>query len=201
MMEKKKLGVFGGTFNPVHLGHLHLCKSCQEQCEFDQILLIPTNQPPHKETVNLASNRDRLEMLRLAVREFPYMKACGLEYQMGGKSYTINTLKRLKELYQDTEISLIMGSDMLRSFHTWRSYQEILSTATLTVGARCHAEYEELVELRDSFQEYREKIKILKISVIELSSTQIRSLLKKGMGRELLPPAVFEYICKRGLYQ
>lgn len=198
----KRLAVFGGTFNPIHNGHLHLCKECAKQIYFDKILLMPTNLPPHKQTQELAKNQDRLEMCRLAVEHDPLFEVSDLEMQMQGISYTVNTLRRLKEIYSDWEIYFIIGSDMLFMFHRWISYQEILEMAHLLVGARAPREYDQMVAYtRRRLQNY-EKVHILHIPVLPISSTEIRrSLDNPEWVLEYLNPKVYDYIREHRLYQ
>ncbi len=196
-----KTGIFGGTFNPVHNGHISLCRQCAEHCGFDRVLLIPTNLPPHKAAQHLASNEDRLEMLRLAIQGCRGMEVSDVEYRLGGRSYTVETLARLKKMYPEDEFSLIMGSDMLRSFPNWYRAEDILAMATLTAGARFPEEYEQLLEVRDSFGAMASRIEVVKIQVFEISSTRVREICAGGEdASSYLPAGVWDYIRKKDLY-
>lgn len=198
----KKIAVFGGTFNPIHKGHINLCLECGKHYQFEKILLIPTNLPPHKEAADLAGNEDRLEMCRLAVKDYPSLEVSDLEMRMSGVSYTVNTIKELRKCYPGYEIYLIIGSDMLFMFHRWYRYEEILENAHLLVGAREPREYEKMAEYVHDVLKKNEKVHVIHIPVIPLSSTFVRdSLRKKEEISEYLNPEVYEYIVKNKLYR
>lgn len=195
-----EIAVYGGTFNPIHLGHLNFCCQCIELYRFEQVLLIPTNLPPHKQAGQLASNEDRMAMLRLAAGE--RMVPCDIEYRLGGRSYTVETLRALSREFPCGEFTLLMGSDMLRTFRQWYCWEEILSRACLLAGARHEEEHRELLALRDSFGDRAERIRIAPIQVTDLSSTRIRETIAQGGdASQWLPPAVWEYIREHGLYR
>ena len=119
-------GIYGGTFNPVHLGHIHLLKAAAP-C-FDRILVMPDRVPPHKEAERLASGEDRAAMLRLAVSDIPKAEVCTLELEAEGRSYTYLTLRKLRALYPDDRFTLIIGGDMLRTFKEWRNWRKSSET-------------------------------------------------------------------------
>lgn len=197
----RKIAVFGGTFNPVHNGHIHLCLQCQKQFHFDKILLIPTNIPPHKSAVDLASNEDRLEMLRLATKDNPLFSVSDIEYRLSGTSYTYHTIRQLKKEYQNDTFYLIVGSDMLRMFDKWYRYGDLLDEVTLIAGAREQNEYNELIELKRQNFSNSDKIQIINIEIVELSSTQIRkNVLENQSIERLVHPNVLKYIESHQLY-
>lgn len=199
--QMKKIAAFGGTFNPIHNGHIHLCLECGKHYQFEKILLIPTNLPPHKTAADLANNYHRLEMCRLAAEDYPLLEVSDLEMKMSGVSYTVNTVRELRKLYPDYEIYLIIGSDMLFMFHKWYCYQEILENVHLLAGAREPKEYERMTEYVQNVLKNHEKVHIIHIPVISLSSTFVRESLKKGERiSEHLNPKVYEYIVKNRLY-
>ena len=165
------------------------------------MLLVPDNLPPHKPVNDLASNEDRLQMLSIAVKGIPGFEISDIEYRLGGKSYTGRTLRALQEIYPDTEFSLLIGSDMLYTFREWKEYEFILKHAFLIAAARRENEFDKLSDCRKSFGEFSDRIAIIKLPVLPISSTQIRRRLKKGLDVEkLLPDGVYEYIKKRGIY-
>ena len=198
MMEK--IAIFGGTFNPIHNGHIHLCEECDAVFQFDRILLMPTNIPPHKTAEDLASNEDRLIMCGLACEDYPKISVCDLEMQMQGVSYTVHTVKKLRELYPDAALYWIIGSDMLFSFHQWYCYREILEYVTLIAGARCPEEYEQMMEYAQRVLKAGQRVQIIRSEVLTVSSTQIRAALEKGEKAEYLNPKVEAYIRAHGLY-
>ena len=197
-----RIAMFGGTFNPIHNGHINLCKECQDLYKFDQVLLIPTNLPPHKNTVGLASNKDRYSMLMLAVEALEDFHVSDIEYQLGQKSYTIHTIVALKKKYPKAQLYLIMGSDMLGTFKEWYRYEEILEQVTLIVGARHEAEYAQLLKLKEQFGDWSDKIEVISLYVLEISSTAIRQSIAQGEDvRKSINPKVADYIMEHNLYQ
>lgn len=196
----KKIGLFGGTFNPVHNGHLNLLRQVQAQMQFDELLLIPSHLPPHKEASDLASGKDRLQMLALAVEDIPEAGVCDIELHKSGKSYTIETLKKLRRLFPTVELYFIVGTDMLLTFDEWKQWRGILKLAYLVASGRDEGEYERLCEKAQKLD--RERIIVLKTQPFPLSSTEIRRKLKAGEDvAELLPPKVLRYIEQKGLYR
>lgn len=196
-----KIAIFGGTFNPVHNGHIHLSKECLMRYSFDKILLIPTNLPPHKAAKGLISNEHRLNMLTLATENEDMFEVSDIEYRLGSKSYTINTINELKKQYKQAEFFLIAGSDMLLMFKKWHRYEDILKSVTLIVGARHEAEYERLLSFSQSFGELSQKIQIINIAPIDISSTLIRQKLANHESiNELVNFRVEKYIKEHNLY-
>ena len=132
---KRRIGIYGGTFNPPHSGHVHLARTLAQALGLERVLIIPANLPPHKQAHELASGADRMEMCRLAFPDEPF-EISGLELSRGGKSYTCDTLAALQKQYGNAEFYLFMGTDMLLSFHQWRNPGEILRMCRLAVAAR-----------------------------------------------------------------
>lgn len=198
----KKIAIFGGTFNPIHNGHLHLCDEMQKKFHFDKILLIPTNIPPHKECNELASNSDRLKMLKLATQNNPLYEVSDIEYRLQGTSYTYHTIQALKQEYKNCEFYLIIGSDMLRIFDKWYRYRDILSEVTVVAGAREEQEWNELIMLKNEKFQNTNKIEIVDISVFPKSSTEIRNAIKNNGDIEgSVPLSVLSYIYAHNLYR
>lgn len=200
----QKIAIFGGTFNPPHMGHLRLVKSFEQQNDFDKILIIPTFTPPHKESSQLASSFDRLEMCRLAFDD-PKFKISDIEINRGGKSYTFDTLVQLKKIYPDAHFYLIIGSDMMLTFHQWKKPQEIFELCTVCASVRDGDN--SLDDLQNYVKEYfpnqADKLKIMlsDFKPLEVSSTQLRKMIEKGRDvSHLVPKKVVEYINNRGLY-
>lgn len=201
----EKIGIFGGTFNPIHNGHIALCNACNEYFGFDKLFLIPSNVPPHKTVPNLASNIDRFNMVSIAAKKVKNAVVSDIEFILGEKSYTIFTLEEIKKLYPSAELFLIIGSDMLLSFHTWYRYEDILRLATLVAGGRAENITDKMKAYASSLMatsvEFENKVKVIEIPINILSSTQIRESIKEGRGVEkLLSPEVFEYIRDNSLY-
>lgn len=197
-----KIGVFGGTFNPIHNGHLSLATQFADQLGLDQLLLIPTATPPHKVAEDLAPGEHRLNLCRLAAKEDPRFLVSDLELRREGPSYTVMTLRELKNTHpREDEFFLLMGSDMFLTFDSWYMAEEIALLCTLCGGARDEGE---LQALREKEAQYRARgwhCKVLDIAVTPLSSTQVRGRLHRGEPvKDLLPSQGEEYIRQNGLY-
>ncbi len=193
-----RVGIFGGTFNPPHIGHSRLAEHFVDLLELDRLLVIPTAEPPHKISPELASGEDRLNMCMLA---FPDALISNMELVRGGKSYTYDTLCEIKELYPGDELYFIVGSDMLLSFDKWYKYEEILEMVTLCAADR---EGENSQLKKSGIPEFfkGKRLVVSDLPAFELSSTELRELIKNKKSTEgLLDPAVRAYIDERGLYR
>lgn len=190
-----KIGVFGGTFNPPHNGHVRLAKAAADELKLDKLLVIPSCIPPHKIAAKLADGQERLEMCRLAFGCDPRFEVSPMELERGSRSYTVETLRELKALYPDSELYFIVGSDMLESFDKWYLWQEILSLSVLCAASREEGYSPDL----SRFGKMAERIKIITLDPLEVSSTQIRNSAGE-VSSELLDPKVAAYIREHGLY-
>ncbi len=190
-----KIGVFGGTFNPPHNGHVRLAKAAADELKLDKLLVIPSCIPPHKIAAKLADGQERLEMCRLAFGCDPRFEVSPMELERGSRSYTVETLRELKALYPDSELYFIVGSDMLESFDKWYLWQEILSLSVLCAASREDGYSPDL----SRFGKLAERIKIITLDPLEVSSTQIRNSTGE-VSPELLDPKVAAYIREHGLY-
>ena len=146
-----KIGIFGGTFNPVHQGHVHLAQQCVEELKLDKLLVIPTKQPPHKQAQELASGEHRAQMCRLAFAEIPQAQVSEMELHREGKSYTADTLTQLKQQFPQAQFYLIVGGDMFLTFHQWNRFEEILQGAALCAACRSQDELPKLQQAKGSF--------------------------------------------------
>ena len=203
-----KIGIFGGTFNPPHLGHITAAREAFALLGLDRLLLIPVGLPPHKELpAGSPTAAQRLEMTRLAAEATELgdrVEVLDLELRREGRSYTSDTLAALKAQYPEDELWLLMGTDMFLSLQTWHEPERVLSLVNIAAFGRRAADTE------SSFAVQREylcrtwpqaNIRTLSISgVVEVSSTELREKLKAGQGSELLAPAVYGYILREGLY-
>ena len=193
-----KLGIYGGTFNPVHLGHVHLLRQVKELAGLDRILIMPDRVPPHKEAPDLASSEDRLAMVKLAFDGIDGIEVSELELKREGRSYTYLTIRDLKALYPDAELFLIMGADMLLTFDKWVNYEEILRNATLIAAAREDGEYAALLEKAKALGNAR----ILPTRPLPMSSTDVRLAAKAGSDLSgMVPESVGRYIAEHDLYR
>ena len=201
-----KVGIFGGTFNPIHKGHTEAALAFLSAVDPDRLLVIPTKIPPHKAIKGDDDPEIRLEMTKLAFADHPdYEKklvVSDLEIRSEGKSYTYYTLQKIREMGYD-EIFLYCGTDMLLSFDTWFHFEDILRSCTLVYASRLENE-DPAVQAKMTMlrEKYGAKIKELDIQPIEISSSEIREMIRLGRNTDsYLSPAVQAYIEERGLYR
>ncbi len=189
-----KIGLFFGSFNPVHNGHLMLANYICETTDLKKVWLVVSPQNPFKEKESLLSEYDRLHLIQLAIENNNNLKASDIEFKLPQPSYTIDTLTHLKEKYPQHEFSLIMGSDNLASLHKWKHYQQILDNHDLYVYKRRGFEANALNTKRT--------INILDFPFIDISATFIRQNIKNGVSMEFfLPEKVWNYVNDNRLYR
>lgn len=195
-----RIGILGGTFHPIHQGHLDMALSALKMLGLDQVLLMVDRIPPHKEMPEGATDAQRLEMVQLATAPYPGLVASDFELAREGKSYTAHTLSLLKEEMPEAELYFIMGSDMLRTLHTWYHPETICACAKLVCICRQGEEGGE-AEAAQRLQETYSAEVILLPPVREVSSTEIRQRVQEALPiAHLVPKTVAEYICAHGLY-
>ncbi len=201
----RKIGIFGGTFNPPHKAHKRLACEMMKKANLSEMLIIPTFVPPHKIASDLAKSEDRLEMCKRTFFEDCFTVS-DIEIRREGKSYTFDTLCELERLYKDCEFYLVVGSDMLLSFHKWYKYEDILKKGVLCAVSREGAESVE--QLRTyakevlNLDEAKGEIIISEMPAFELSSTQIRKKLKDGESLDgLLTEETLSFIKEKELYK
>ncbi len=195
-----RIGIFGGSFNPPHNGHLHLANSVHGALQLDEVLLVPAKQPPHKSASAYAPAEDRLAMCRLAAEEYPWMRAEDYELRQNAVSYSYYTVTHFAKVYPDAELFLLIGGDMLRTFTQWYRFQDILRYAALAAIAREPEEYANLQKCADELRQYGE-IHLLNVETISISSTKIRENVKKSQNNSCyLPEKIVQYIKQRNLY-
>jgi len=204
-----KIGIYGGTFNPPHLGHVTAARAVFDLLKLDKLLLIPAGMPPHKVMpAGSPTAQQRLEMTRLAGEQLGLkdkVEVLDLELRREGKSYTSDTLAALKEQYPDDELWLLMGTDMFLTIQAWHEPEKIFSLAGIAAFGRTEEDTEELFSVQREYL-YRTypqaRLFTLTIpGVIDVSSTELREKLKRGEGGSLLPPAVYGYILREHLYE
>lgn len=197
-----KIAIYGGTFNPPHRGHVESLQAVYEQAKPDRVLVIPASIPPHKELAAGSPDAEkRLELTRLAFKELPYAEVTDMELTRTGKSYTSDTVAELLSKYPDAELMLAMGTDMFLSFETWHEYRYLIDNVTMLVFARREGEDEKIFKYGEYLEsKYGAKINYIMHDPLPISSSEIRRLLPRRLGRELLPGAVFARIVKNGDY-
>lgn len=193
--------MFGGSFNPIHIGHVQLAQAFVKKLNLDRVLVIPTFIPPHKQYDYSVLPLDRLEMCRLAVKSLPFAEVSDIEIRRGGASYTYLTLQELSEKYKNDELFLITGADMFMSIHTWKHPEIIFSLAVICGVPRNDDDIKNLEKHSEYLHTLGAKTEILDAEVITVSSTEIRRRIKNGESTQgLVPDEVREYINKKHLY-
>ena len=207
------VGILGGTFDPVHNGHLHLATTFLEQLKLVKILFVPLNNPPHR-SAPLASPEQRLEMLKFAVESHLHLKIDDCELQRGGVSYTIDTLRRIRKIIDETPLCLIMGMENFKTLNSWHQWQSLLDYAHIVIANRPgdnEINDDEIKIFMDNFitksvtnlhDQAAGYIIRLDIPMLDISSTQIRNNFQSGRETEsLLPDKVLDFIHTHHLYK
>lgn len=196
-----RIGIFGGTFNPVHNGHIHLAQAAYDHLKLDKLIIVPSNIPPHKSAEGICPNDIRLEMCRLAFSEHINFEVSEYEIQRKGKSYSIYTVEHFRMLYPQSKLFLIVGSDMFMSFDKWYRFEEILKSVSLAVVSRNNDDMEQLEKKSMELSRYG-KTDIIRVPSYPVSSTEIRSKIKNGEKYSCyLPEKVVQYISLNNLYR
>ena len=186
-----RIGILGGTFNPPHIGHLILAQEAKDRFNLDKIFFIPVYIPPHKD-IPLAKAEDRLEMVKLSIKDNESFECLDIEIKRGNKSFTIDTLKELKKKYPHDHLFLIIGSDLAKDFSSWKDCEEIVKIAKVLVARR-----KDFISLDNKFG-----FLFFDIIQVDISSSLIRERIKKGLSiKYLVHPEVEKFIKKRKLYQ
>ena len=196
-----KIALFGGSFDPIHTGHVRLALEFAERLKLDKVLLMPTYVPPHKLRPDMAPAADRLEMCRLAALDAPVLDVSDLEIGRGGASFTADTLETLHGQYPDARWYLITGADMFLTIGTWWRYEDIFTLATLCTAPRDGATIAELTAYAAELEAAGATCVVEDIPLTPVSSTDIRRRLAEGRAvDDLVPPRVAAYIREKGLY-
>ena len=196
-----RLGIFGGTFNPIHNGHIELVRHFADLAQLDRVLLIPTGIPPHKVSKDLLSGERRLEMCSLATMDESRIEVSDIELSRQGSSYTIDTLRELEKRYPGAQLHLIMGADMLMCLDSWREYRGIIDRCVICAAARNDDSVRALMAKARELNIPDGRVIISDEEIMTVSSTEIREKIKKGISVSgLVPRAVEEYIISNGLY-
>jgi nicotinate-nucleotide adenylyltransferase len=197
--KKMKIGLYFGTFNPIHVGHMIIGNHIAENSDLDQIWMVVTPHNPLKNKQTLLDDYQRLQLVFLATEEYPKIKPSDIEFKLTQPNYTVNTLAHLQDKFPQHEFSLIMGEDNLKSFHKWKNYEVILENHDIYVYPRISSETDSNQNL--AFKN-NPKIHIVDAPIVEISSTFIRESIKKNKNvRPLLPEKVWEYIDHNNLYK
>ena len=195
-----EIGLMGGSFNPIHCGHVALARAALESGRVERVLFLPTGNPPHKKE-GLADKFDRLRMVELAVEHEVGMAVCREEIDRDGVIYTVDTLAALKRKMPDCTLTYLIGADTLRALGTWRRVETVIERCKFLVMMREGETREEVIRLAGLWTQRGAQIDFLDARKMDISSTQIREQIQKGLPFErLVPQAVADYIHEHGLY-
>lgn len=204
----RRIGIMGGTFNPIHRGHVQIAQSAYEQYHLEEVWFMPNHIPAYKANEQLISGEDRLAMVELAIQATGYFRASDYELRREGNTYTWETLKGLKEEYPDNDFYFIMGADSLMYFDKWVHPEQIVSMAHILVAARNHTSFEQLQEKITQLEQLYScsHFHILRCREIACSSSRLRQELAgnpespSGYIQQYLDPTVLRYIKDKKLY-
>ncbi len=201
-LTRKKVGILGGTFDPIHTGHLILAEAAYESFSLDYVLIMPNGNPPHKAGQVNATMEQRTRMVELAVADNPHLKVSDFEKTPQDYHYTYETLEFLKKEHPDTDYYFILGADSLVHFHTWMEPRRICEACSILAATRDHMESEELTaRIQELSRVFGAHISPMETPNIDISSNMIRERVRTGRSiRYYVPEAVEEYIYKKGLY-
>lgn len=199
-----KIGIMGGTFDPIHIGHLLLGEFAYENFHLDEIWFLPNGNPPHKTTDESGvSLDDRIEMVKLATDDVPYFRMNLYEASSKKHSYTYSTMRALREMYPEHEFFFILGADSLFSIEQWKNFREIFPSCTILAAMRDDKDTESMqAQIRYLNEKYGADIRLLQAPLVEISSTTIRRRAETGLSiRYMVPDVVSEYIQSNALYK
>ena len=217
-MGQKRIGLFGGTFDPIHCGHVKAAESVQKIFSFDRILFIPSYIPPHKETLDVVSAEHRLKMVDLALSSYDRFFPSSIEIDARGTSYSIMTLNRIKEIFPQTELFFLLGIDAFLDIETWKDYEDVLEQCSFIVMSRPGFRLDEAKKIlaekyshrmvkvsglpaKEAGKISKHKIYLLSIETFNISSSEVREKVRKNQSiKGLVPENVENYIKERCLY-
>lgn len=197
------IGIMGGTFNPIHYGHLLICEHIREEFGLEKILFVPAKSPPHKDAEGIIGTEYRMEMVRRAISSNPWFEFSDVEMRLEGPSYTVKTLEVLSEKFGERDnLGLIIGADSMVQFTTWKRYEEILRMASLIVAPRPDTDRRLLDSAIEKLKkDFDARIYLSRTNAYDFSSTEIRNRVKAGLSiKYMVPESVECYILQQGLY-
>lgn len=200
---EKKIGIMGGTFNPIHLGHLLLAEQAKEAFDLDEVLFIPSGNPYMKDTTPVLDGKIRAHMTALALEGHPYFSISSIELDKSGPTYTYETLETLKAKNPDDTYYFLVGADSLLTMETWKNPERIFQNCVVAASVRGTGTEDKIRKIATHLiYEYHADIRILPVRFIDISSSEIRERISKGKSvRYMLPEKVWNYIYDNNLYQ
>lgn len=202
--NSERIGISGGTFDPIHYGHLIVAEEIRESMKLDRVVFIPTGNPPHKVSSRVTGAEHRFGMVQCAIRSNPFFEASRIEIERAGLTYTIDTLEQLMSVYKEnTRLFFITGADVIPELLTWKDYRRLFSLCEFIAVLRPGYKKDEFMRKIEVLKsEYEAKIYTVNAPLIGISSTTIRERVKDGKSiKYLVPEGVEEYIRSNGLYK
>lgn len=191
-----KVGLYFGTFNPIHVGHLIIANHMVEFSDLDEVWFVVTPQSPHKKKQSLLDNHHRYELVYIAVEDYPKLRPSDIEFKLSQPNYTVHTLAHIAEKYPNKEFCLIMGEDNLKTFHKWKNYETIIEHHDIYVYPRIGGG-----KVKNQFRDHP-KVHRVDAPVIQISATHIRDSIKEGKSvRSLMPKEVWKYVDEMNFYR
>jgi nicotinate-nucleotide adenylyltransferase len=199
----ERVAVFGGTFDPIHIGHLAAVQDAVDALEIDRVLFVPNSQPPHKTTLPVSAAEDRVHMVRLSLAGNPIFELSLVEFERGGPSYMLDTMRVLRErLGSDSELCFLAGCDALPQLHTWHRPEELVDEFRVVLMDRPTGGEVSWAQVEERFPHIRRQIEIVHVAQLDISGEDLRRRVRTGRSiHYFVEPAVERYIHDRGLYQ
>ena len=196
-----KIGIYGGSFDPVHNGHVNAALTFKEELSLDKIIIIPAYQPPHKKGLALTPSEHRMNMCNIAFGSLEGFEVSDIEIKRGDEGYMVDTIKELREIYPDDEFYLLIGGDMLLSFQRWYAWSKITDEAIIAVAERNWEDSSAIEGEAAILRSYGAEVRIVPIDVKEISSTSVRETVRRADDiSSMVPKGVDEYIWDNYLY-
>lgn len=198
-----RYGILGGTFNPIHLGHLIIAEQAYTEFSMDKVLVIPSGISYFKENMHVPSGETRLEMCKLAVGDNPHFEVSDIEIKRKGRTYTYETLEELRKIYPEGEFYFICGADVLKQIRIWKNPEKVFTNCKILVSVRDDTDEKMLLdEIRGYENEYSAKIEVMHCPRLDISSSWLRDRIENNMSiKYYLPDSVIKYIADNGLYE
>lgn len=200
--DPRRIGVLGGTFDPIHHGHLAVAQDCRDVLRLDLVLFVPAGEPPHKQGRAITPVEHRLAMVELAIASNPAFRLSRIDVDRSGPSYTVGTLERLRcELGPEAQLWFVMGADSLADILTWRDPPRLLQLARIAAAGRPDAPPPDPSVLEEALPGARERIDLVQVPLLQISASDLRARIAQGRPiKYLVPDAVERYIAEHGLY-
>ncbi len=199
----QRLGIFGGTFNPPHKGHIYIAKQAMKLAKLDKILFVPCGNPPHKAVEGDVEATLRFEMTRRAIENIPEFEICGIELETNQKSYTAKTLTKLKEAYPDKKLCFVVGGDSLRDLESWYHPEIIFELAEIVAVSRRDVDKNAAQQKADYYRKrYNAQISLIEVDTMDVSSSEIRDRIRKGQEvLDMIDGKVLTFIEENKIYR